>query len=100
MVKKEQITVMIIALLGIWILSSGITPRAQANETRKNIEKIKKSFGPVLKLKGSARREINAIANLLAPGSKLMAIDATHASGEMCMLETVTKHSMIHFSET
>lgn len=25
--------------------------------------------------------------------------DATKASGEMCMLETVTKHNMIHFSQ-
>ena len=52
----------------------------------------------VLKLKGNARKEINAIANIISPGSKMVAIDATNASGEMCMLETVTKHNMIHFS--
>ena len=30
----------------------------------------------------------------------MIAVDATRASGEMCMLETVTKHNMIHFSQT
>ena len=59
---------------------------------------IKNEFGAVLSLKGTARKEINAIANLFAPGSKLAAIDATKASGEYCMLETVTKHNMIHYA--
>ena len=61
---------------------------------------IKEAFAPVLKLEGKARKEINAIANMIAPGSKMVPIDATKASGEMCMLETVTKHNMIHFSQT
>jgi hypothetical protein len=59
---------------------------------------IKNEFGAVLSLKGTARKEINAIANLFAPGSKLAAIDATKASGEYCMLEKVTKHNMIHYA--
>lgn len=63
-------------------------------------EEFGKEFGPVLKLKGNARKEINVIANILSPGSKMKSIDATAASGEMCMLETVTKHNMIHFSQT
>ncbi len=53
-----------------------------------------------MKLEGTARKEINAIANILGSGSKMISIDATDASGEMCMLETVTKHNMIHFSQT
>ena len=63
-------------------------------------EKIKQEFGPVLKLEGKARKEINAIANIIGPDSKMKPIDATKASGEMCMLETVSKHNMIHFSQT
>lgn len=63
-------------------------------------EEMGREFGPVLKLKGNARKEINAIANILSPDSKMKPIDATAASGEMCMLETVTKHNMIHFSTT
>jgi hypothetical protein len=67
-------------------------------DSNTELEKIKKDFAPVLKLKGTAKKEINAIANLFAPGSKLAAIDITNASGEYCMLEKVTKHNMIHFS--
>ena len=63
-------------------------------------EDIKEQFAPVLQLEGNARKEINAIANIIGPGSKMVPIDATKASGEMCMLETVSKHNMIHFSQT
>lgn len=40
-----------------------------------------------------------AIHGILGPDSKMKPIDATKASKEMCMLETVTKHNMIHFSQ-
>ncbi len=69
-----------------------------ANNPEKELQAIKDKFGPVLKLEGTARKEINAIANLFTPGSKIAAIDITNASGEYCMLETVTKHNMTHFS--
>ncbi len=75
---------------------------AQATDTtgsEAELQTIKEQFGPVLQLEGHARREINAIANMLGPGSKIIPIDATKASGEMCMLETVSKHNMVHFSE-
>jgi len=81
------------------LLSTGIAAHAVANEADQ-LQALKKDFGPVLKLEGKAKREINAIANLLTPDSKLTPIDATSASGEMCMLETVSKHNMVHFSET
>jgi hypothetical protein len=71
---------------------------AVSNNSNAELEKIKKDFAPVLKLKGTAKEEINAIANLFTPGSKLAAIDITSASGEYCMLEKVTKHNMIHYS--
>ena len=69
--------------------------RADASQNDSN-----EAFAPVMKLEGKHRKEINAIANMIAPGSKMVPIDATKASGEMCMLETVTKHNMIHFSQT
>lgn len=69
-----------------------------AGSDAEELSAIKKEFDSVLSLKGTARREINAIANLLSPSSKLAAIDATKASGEYCMLEKVTKHNMIHYS--
>ncbi|WP_454063909.1 hypothetical protein [Candidatus Nitrospira salsa] len=75
----------------------GVSAVALADDSS---ETIKEQFGPVLKLEGKARKEINAIANILGPDSKMKSIDATDASGEMCMLETVSKHNMIHFSET
>ncbi len=68
-------------------------------DAEKELERIKQEFGPVLKLQGNAKKEINVIANILTPDSKMKPIDATRASGEMCMLETVTKHNMIHFSQ-
>jgi hypothetical protein len=81
----------------IFLVSSGNSVWA-SNDSNKELETIKKDFSAVLKLEGTAQKEINAIANLLAPGSKLAAIDITNASGEFCMLETVTKHNMTHFS--
>ncbi len=71
---------------------------AVSGGTSAELEKIKKDFAPVLKLRGTAKKEINAIANLFTPDSKLAAIDITNASGEYCMLEKVTKHNMIHYS--
>lgn len=78
------------------VLSSQV--EASSSDPERELATIKKEFGPVLKLKGNAMREINAIANLFSPGSKIAAIDITKASGEYCMLETVTKHNMTHFS--
>jgi len=100
---KSKWNLMAIAVLGILSLALTVPGIAVAEVSEmdavKKLREIEKKFGPVLKLKGPARKEVNAIANLIAPGSKLVAIDATHASGEMCMLETVTKHNMIHYSE-
>ncbi len=85
-----------IGILGAWAFTGGISSDALADTTHKEMQE---QFGPVLKLDGKARKEINAIANIIGPDSKMIPIDATGASGEMCMLETVTKHNMIHFSE-
>ena len=90
--RATILTVVLMAILVNGIEASG------SNDSKKQLATIEKDFGPVLKLKGTARKEINAIANLLAPGSKLAAIDITSASGEYCMLEKATKHNMIHFS--
>ena len=86
-----------IGILGAWACTGGTPPMAAADTTH---EEMQEQFGPVLKLEGKARKEINAIANIISPDSRMKPIDATHASGEMCMLETVTKHNMIHFSQT
>ncbi|MEK9629406.1 MAG: hypothetical protein VW455_10345 [Nitrospinota bacterium] len=87
-------------VLGIYLSLSmaASIPASASSDSEKELEAIKKEFSAVLNLKGTARKEINAIANLLAPGSKLAAIDIRKASGEFCMLETVTKHNMTHFS--
>ena len=89
---------LLIGILGVcasaWVVVPSVA-RADASQ-----HDINEAFAPVLKLEGKARKEINAIANMIAPGSKMIPIDATKASGEMCMLETVTKHNMIHFSQT
>jgi len=70
-----------------------------ASAAEKELAAIKKEFGPVLRLRGTAAgREINAIANLLVPRSGMMAIDITHVSGEFCMLEPTAKRYMVHFS--
>mgnify|MGYP000114922538 CR=1 FL=1 len=95
--------VLFIALcLGVFIFAEGMFTTTQATEiagSQAELQDIKEKFGPVLQLKGNAQKEINAIATILGPGSKMKTIDATKASGEMCMLETVSKHNMIHFSE-
>ena len=89
-------TFLIIA--GFLIALSSQVVASTSNNPEKELAAIKKEFEPVLKLKGNAKKEINAIANLFASGSKIAAIDITKASGEYCMLETVTKHNMTHFS--
>ncbi|MFQ5441757.1 MAG: hypothetical protein ACE5EB_03425 [Thermodesulfobacteriota bacterium] len=84
-------------------LAAFIMPRAalSGGGEAKELQSIKKDFAPVLNLKGTpAEAEINAIANLLTPGSGMMAIDLRHKSGEFCMLEPNTKRYMVHFSHT
>jgi len=97
MMTQWKSIILIVGVMGAWACTEGILPSAVADTS--NME-IQEQFGPVLKLEGKARKEINAIANMIGPGSKMIAVDATKASGEMCMLETVTKHNMIHFSQT
>ena len=87
----------LLGLLLFFSLLASQTVSASSN-AKAELEVIKKDFGAVLKLKGAARKEINDIANLFSPDSKLAAIDIRKASGEFCMLETVTKHNMTHFS--
>ena len=89
---------LLIGILGVCASTWVVVPSLARADASQN--DIKEAFAPVLKLEGKARKEINAIANMIAPGSKMVPIDATKASGEMCMLETVTKHNMIHFSQT
>ncbi len=95
--KAWKLIVPAIGILGAWACTGGTPPAAVADSSQAEIQE---QFGPVLKLEGNARKEINAIANIISPDSKMKPIDATNASGEMCMLETVTKHNMIHFSQT
>lgn len=85
---------------GLLIMLSVQVEASTPNNAQEELASIKKEFGAVLKLQGTARKEINAIANLFSPGSKIAAIDITKASGEYCMLETVTKRNMTHFSST
>ncbi len=98
---KKKWNLMAMAVFGVVSLSVPGIAVAEISriDAVKELKEIKNNFGPVLKLTGPARKEVNGIANLIAPGSQLVAIDATHASGEMCMLETVTKRNMIHYSE-
>ncbi len=86
----------ILGILSLMFGTFGPTTGAMADSSQ---DTLNKEFGPVLQLKGKARKEINAIANIFGPNSKMIPVDATAASGEMCMLETVTKHNMIHFSQ-
>jgi hypothetical protein len=96
MLKNWRLPVMTIGILSTLACTTGTQPVV---ETGVSNGRVQEEFGPVLKLEGNARREINAIANIIGPDSKMIPVDATKASGEMCMLETVTKHNMIHFSE-
>jgi len=86
--------ILAVVFISTGIQSSSVFAKSDSDE----LKAIKDEFGSVLSLKGAARKEINTIANLFAPGSKLAAIDITNASGEYCMLEKVTKHNMIHYS--
>lgn len=106
MIKNLNSAAIAIVAFGLWAVIVGTSSVAEVSAAESNavkeLQEIKKNFGPVLKLNSNpvSRREINAIANLLDTPSKLKAIDVIKASGEMCMLETVSKHNMIHFSET
>ncbi len=95
--KQLKLIAIAVGILGVWACTGGIPPVAVADTSQ---AEIREQFGPVLKLEGNARKEINAIANIISPDSKMKPIDATKASGEMCMLETVSKHNMVHFSQT
>ncbi|RMH32786.1 MAG: hypothetical protein D6690_12860 [Nitrospirae bacterium] len=102
--KRQLASSTCTAIVGLAFVAGLLLPLSpalgvEADNAKETLREIQKNFGPVLKLEGNARREINAIANLLAPDSKIKPIDATQASGEMCMLETVSKHNMVHFSE-
>jgi hypothetical protein len=88
-----------VAVMVAFILAACISnniPKVQANAFKGDISS---DLDSVYKLKGNARKEINTIANIIGPGSKMVAIDATKSSGEWCMLETVTKHNMVHYSQ-
>ena len=95
--KQLKLIAIAVGILGVWACTGGMPPVAIADSSQAEMQE---QFGPVLKLKGNARKEINAIANIISPDSKMKPIDATKASGEMCMLETVSKHNMVHFSQT
>lgn len=86
-------------LAAVAIGSAAVAQAAGSSDAITQLNDIQTKFGPVLQLEGSAQKEINAIANLLTDDSKLKSIDATKASGEMCMLETVSKHNMEHFNQ-
>lgn len=86
-------------ILALMIGSAAVAQAAENSEATTQLNDIQAKFGPVLQLEGNAQKEINAIANLLSDNSKLKSIDATKASGEMCMLETVSKHNMVHFNQ-
>ena len=86
-------------ILALMIGSAAVGQAAENSEAPTQLNDIQAKFGPVLQLEGNAQKEINAIANLLSDNSKLKSIDATKASGEMCMLETVSKHNMVHFNQ-
>jgi hypothetical protein len=86
-------------LATVIIGSAAVAQAAGSSDATTQLQEIQAKFGPVLQLEGNAQKEINAIANLLSNDSKLKAIDATKASGEMCMLETVSKHNMVHFNQ-
>lgn len=86
-------------ILALMIGSAAVAQAAENSEATTQLNDIQAKFGPVLQLEGNAQKEINAIANLLSDDSKLKSIDATKASGEMCMLETVSKHNMVHFNQ-
>lgn len=86
----------LLGILGIGLMIQGMSSITLADPPEAD---IKEQFGPALQLEGKARKEINAIANIIGPGSKMVPVDATEASGEMCMLETASKHNMVHFSQ-
>ena len=86
-------------LAAVIIGSATVAQAAGSSDATTQLQEIQAKFGPVLQLEGNAQKEINAIANLLSNDSKLKAIDATKASGEMCLLETVSKHNMVHFNQ-
>ena len=97
--KKNYLYVVALLIVAIFAFAPFIS-QTRAASSDQELADIKKQFGSVLKLKGSAADEINAIANLLTPGSGMMAIDRTQVSGEFCMLEPTTGKYMIHFSKT
>lgn len=89
-----------VLIVFVLLFSSPFISQSKESGSDSELAAIKKQFGSVLKLTGNAADEINAIANLLVPGSGMMAINLTHASGEFCMLEPKTGRYMTHFSKT
>ncbi len=97
LIKKNILLFVAIFVLAV-LLGAPFNSQSGDSSDSKELAVIKKQFGSVLKLTGSAAQEINAIANLLMPGSGMVAINLTHKSGEFCMLEPKTGRYMIHFS--
>lgn len=96
-IKKNIFPFVAIFVLALFFLAP-FSSQSKESSDSKELAFIKKQFGSVLKLTGSAAQEINAIANLLTPGSGMRAINLTQKSGEFCMLEAKTGRYMIHFS--
>ncbi|MBE9529053.1 MAG: hypothetical protein IME99_07420 [Proteobacteria bacterium] len=95
-IKYFKSSIAAAALLCAFALPTGAN---SAESAEQKLNAIADEFGPVLQLSGTpAVREINAIANLITPGSGMMTIDLKKTSGELCMLEAGTKNNMIHFS--
>lgn len=95
--KKYLVYTALIVLAAFFFVP--FTSQSKDSSSNEELSRIKKQFGAVLNLTGNAAKQINAIANLLTPGSGMMSINLAHSSGELCMLEPETKRYMVHFSQ-
>ena len=71
------------------------TPSGTDKQPAEELTVLRAEYGEVLALKGTAKREILAIARLLR-ASPSMAVDRTQASGEYCLKSGAG--TMVHFT--
>ncbi len=92
--KTYKTSILILTFFVLMIFNAnGIGAQEKSSQ-----DKMSKEFGPVLKLKGNARKEINAIANILSPDSKMKPIDCSARSclsSKFSIGMTLTKPSAV-----
>jgi len=75
------------------------TDAQKVQRLEKELAALKAKVGPIADMDGTPLKEIKAIAGVLSPEMRGLAIDLSAASGEYCLRDPQGGRFMVHFSE-